>query len=143
MKIEELYYFHAFLNYKLFGGKLEAVIIKTFDDNDERNGDMILAQTETELDPFIIFIGKSVLESDPVFTLTVLLHEMVHQYNRQRGAEDIDYETGKHNATFGRVAKNHGLELGGYRLTEETRDMIERQLKHYCYMVETITKPIF
>lgn len=140
MTLEKLYYFHSFLNYKLFKGKLEAVIIKIFDDNDESNEDGVLAQVVKNVDPFIIFIGESLLESDPVFTMTVLLHEMIHQYNQQRGVEDIDERTGKHNSIFKRTAESHGLELNGYRLKAETRDMIENQLKHYDYMMEVSKK---
>ena len=137
MKLEELYYFHSFLNYKLFNGKLEPVIFQIFDDDFE-----CLAQIETNLDPFIIFIGKSVLpDTDPVFTLTILLHEMVHQYNRQREVEDVEPYTGEHNAVFKRTARSHGLEMDGYKLTDETKIMIEKQLKTYNHMKETCKRP--
>lgn len=137
MSLEKLYYFHAFLNHKFFNGKLEAVIIKTFDDSD----DEMLAKIETELDPFIIFIGNFSIEGDPVFLITVLLHEMIHQYNRQRGIEDVDCDTGKHNASFKRAARNHGLEMGGYRLTDEAMELISKQLKHYDHVVENYNEP--
>lgn len=137
MTLEELYYFHAFLNYKLFKGKLEPVIIRIFDDDFE-----VSAQIETELDPFIIFMGKSLLESEPVFTITVLLHEMVHQYNRQRGAEDVEAYTGEHNAVFKRVARSHGLQMDGYKLTDETRALIEKQLELYKLMIDSYKSPI-
>ena len=144
MKVEDLLYFHAFLNQKLFGGKLEAVIIKTFDDSDPDNEEMIQAQIITSLDPFVIFIGESLLDEDPndienpIFTITVLLHEMIHQYNREHEIEDIDPDSFEHNELFRYAARHHGLIQSGYKMTDETRQMIEKQWKLYSYMKHNI-----
>lgn len=143
MTIEALYYFHAFLNRELFDGELEAVIIKRFDDRTPDNYSGTLSQIETETDPFIIFFASSLFGDDPVFTITVLLHEMIHQYNRQRGIEDIDEDTGEHNGAFKRAAACHGLEMGGYTLTTETENRIKEQLKNYDYMQRHRKEPCF
>ena len=131
MELTDIYYFHSYLNWKLFKGKLEPVIIELFDFGDDKNLDNIEARIETDLDPFIIFMGNHLLKEDPISMITVLLHEMVHQYNRQRGYEDTEEWTGKHLAIFRRAAAAHGLEMGGYRLTAEMKEMIEEHLKAY------------
>lgn len=131
MTLEELYYFHAFLNYKLFKGELEPVAIRFFDDNNSQDGTIATILTET--DPFIICMDKSLLEGDPVFTITILLHEMIHQYNRQREEEDIDEYTGEHNEIFKQAAEKKGMITGGYGLTAETKNLIEEQLKLFSW----------
>lgn len=131
MKLEQAYYLHAALNYHLFNGKLEAVIIKTFDFDDDRNENMIEAQTITELDPFLIYVSNQALEGDPVYFTTVLLHEMIHQYNRQEDIEDTDPYTGKHLHAFFVAADKHGL-INGYALKPETEQLIKKLLESYA-----------
>ena len=144
MKLEDLYYFHAFLNQKLFDGKLEAVIIKRFDDSNDENDDMILGQIIENLEPFVIFIGDSLLKNDqddpegPIFTITVLLHEMIHQYSTENEIEDVDYYTGEHTEDFKSAAQSHGLTNNGYKMTDETRQMIERHWKLYSHLQRSV-----
>ena len=131
MQLTQAYYLHAALNYRLFNGELEPAIIKTFDFDDNQNDDMIEAKTETELDPFLIFVSEQILKGDPLYFATVLLHEMIHQYNRQIGVDDTEPYTGKHTADFVKAATDHGLMQSGYKLTPETEQLITDLLKKY------------
>lgn len=132
MEIDKLYFLHARLNQKLFKGKLEAVIIRTFCDYEED----IEAQFESCLDPYVIWFNTRFWEDefdplDDVYIATILLHEMIHQYNHQRGIEDIDQYTVRHNAAFKKAAAAHGMTLDGYNLTPETEKLIQKELEAY------------
>lgn len=126
LDISFFYFWHETLNRIFFDGKLEAVIFKFYQDEEE------LAHIDTELEPFLIQVNESLLTKDEYFVITVILHEMIHQYSRENCIEDID-EFGEHNENFKHEATNHGLIMNGYKLTRKAKDIISPLLE--CYNV--------
>lgn len=143
MQIEELYFYHAYLNRLFFKGKLEAVLLfmgkeynGLFDDPDTE------VNIETEIDPFIICFNRETLEKaeteeDKVYISTVLLHEMIHQSNREKGIEDVERYTGEHYPVFKRQATHIGLK-GGYIATDELKTEIKTMIQKYATGQKTI-----
>ena len=132
MTLKELYYYHETINRLYFNGSLEAVIIKTKTDNYD---DPITASTETTSDPFIIWIDKDILRtstsiSDKLFVLTVLFHEMIHQYNAENCVEDTD-DSGEHLQEFVDSSYEHGMLQNGYALSDKVRDTLISYIRKY------------
>lgn len=131
MTLTELQYWHARLNYMFFDGQLEPAIMQRKEKVEDYDG------TEARFidctDPFIIEFYYDLEECGEeleLYTLTVLLHEMVHQYCREKEIEDVD-EDGVHLEDFREEAARHGLTQDGYRLTDESKEKIERGLEVY------------
>jgi len=132
-KILMLQFFHGELNRLFFKGKLESAIICPaiwLDEDDWPDGE-VTASTYTETAVFFIQFNVIDLETsedfdDDMFLITVLLHEMVHQYCREEGVEDID-----HGSNFVRRAVRHGLTQSGYKLTEQAKEKISERLRLY------------
>ena len=126
MQLTELYYFHALINHAFFNGELEAVILREFESQDD-----IVAKLETNLEPFIIWFDKSHLEeADDVFIITVLFHEMIHQFCKEHGIEDVDAD-GTHLDVFKVIAREHGLTHNGYGLSTSVEEFIKKHLERY------------
>lgn len=68
-------------------------------------------------------IGERTVEE----TITTLMHEMVHLYNKQNGIQDVSRGGSYHNKEFKKAAENHGLIISkadkiGWSVTEATAD---------------------
>ena len=124
-----LQYWHAELNRMFFGGQLEPVIIRTirgtaFSDEEAT------AEFIENTDPFLICFYENDYDnaySSDMYTLTVLLHEMCHQYVRENDLEDNDM----HGDVFKQVALDHGMKVNGYALSEEAQERIEARLSAF------------
>lgn len=125
---EALMYFHSELNKVFFDGKLETAIVCHVPDV-QGNDEGIEATTEETLEPFIIWFRRDVSEDEPVYVLTVLLHEMVHQYCTENGIEDMD--GWEHSDEFRYEAEEHGLQTSGYELTEEAEGKVDSIIQKY------------
>lgn len=127
----DLQYWHSKLNKKLFNNELEvAKIVVRESKIAEEEG------TEAEFiewygKPYIAFYSLLTEDTISVYEITILLHEMVHQYCRQTGIVDID-ENGKHNSKFKEVAEKHGLDQYGYHLQSDLEEEIEVELTWFC-----------
>ena len=143
MKIEKLYYFHAWFNKRCFGGDLEPAIIKTFSGDETFPDDpySIEAQTTTYSDPIIIYFNSDLfftdIGSDPdevkneeLCFLTVLLHEMCHQYNAECGVCDVDFD-GTHLDAFLEVSEGCGMVKSGYALGQELEKLVLEEMEKY------------
>ena len=132
MDLNKLYYFHEWLNVKYFDGKLEAAIIR---DSQPCEWEDLTARIETETEPFIIWFNSEELkeEGNELYLITVLLHEMVHQYNRELGLLDVD-EDGEHLEQFKETAVDHGLIQDGYALDPAVKNSIIDALKKWELM---------
>lgn len=128
MTIEQLQFFHAELNHMFFDGKLEpALVINPYDEEyylsyeDDTEADFV-----GTTDPFIIRFYFDVENHSDLYTVTVLLHEMIHQYCAENGIEDINL--GEHTERFRDISILHGLDQGGYKLTADAEAKIETKL---------------
>lgn len=130
MELTELYYFHALINRKYFNNELEPVIIREFESEDYDEDD-ITAKVETCLEPFVIWFNKEHLEeNDELFTITVLFHEMIHQYCTQNGIDDVTPD-GTHLEDFVIVASDHGMTHNGYGLSEDVEKFLKTYIDRY------------
>lgn len=134
MTKEALTYYHAALNYHFFGGELEPGI---FDFTD--TGDGIAARFVEATEPFLFEYNEEFINecNDEIFILTILLHEMTHEYCYLMNICDIDEYTGDHSEEFAEAAEEHGLTFSGYKLTDEARAKIERIIAHYNAVKDT------
>ena len=123
-----LQYWHNKFNQMFFNNELEPAIIKIFP-HDEFNDYGIEANFISVTDPFLIQFHYDVSESDNIYTLTVLLHEMVHQHCLENNIEDMDEED-KHTKDFIFEGENHGLSQG-YFLQTQAEERIKEELKKY------------
>ena len=133
MKKEELYYFHAVLNRLYFLNELEPVIIRVSGESDYEIDDdeSMMANFVSMTDPFLIWFNSELLsDDDEVYIITVLMHEMVHQYCAQWEIEDMLPE-GSHSEAFKEAAADHGLTQGGYVLSSELKGFIEEKITSY------------
>lgn len=122
-----LQFFHAEFNYIFFEGKLEPAIIKVA----TRESDEDEAEFIGMCEPFlIVFYGDISEESLTEYYLTVLLHEMVHQYCRENEIEDIT-EDFEHSEEFREEAEEHGLTQDGYILTPWAKETIAKRIELY------------
>ena len=137
---ETLMFFHSWLNWKLFDGKLEPAIVRMtpgIQTDDIWNEDGVEAQAQTELDPFAIVFFYDTSNEDPLYVITQLLHEMIHQHCRENDIHDVGEswyddpeDEGKHLPAFFEEAEKHGLHHG-YHLKDDTKQMIEKMLNNY------------
>lgn len=131
-----LQYWHSRFNYMFFQNELEPAIIiicqHCQEDNDSL-GDITEARFIGELEPYVIVFYDDTTayteESTILYWLTVLLHEMIHQYCAQNGIIDIDELTGAHTDEFRDEAENHGLTARGYALSEYAANAIKKQMR--------------
>lgn len=130
-----LQYWHSRFNYMFFENALEPAIIRVYTDENIEYDEDTQADFIGALDPFAIRFFFDVSDS-PMFTLTVLLHEMVHQYCRENGIEDIDGEDYSHSDDFREAAEEHGLIMNGYKLAEWAQKAIEEQIALYDVICE-------
>lgn len=131
-----LQYFHAWYNKELFNNELEPVIICANNTEEFKN---IQAQFINNFDPYTIAFNIDVpeeeeTESDTLYYLTVLLHEMVHQYCEENDIQDTLY--GKHLQAFIEEAENKGLVQNGYCLNDEIKERVIKQIKLYKQLHE-------
>lgn len=125
-----LAYWHGYLNLKYFNGELEPVII-AFISSGNRKGieSRFIAQTQ----PFIIEFYDMEEEFDgykpSIYLLTVLFHEMIHQYAEQCGIEDTT--DGTHTKVFKEIAFDHGMAQDGYKLSEEIKLDINKHINDF------------
>lgn len=133
MTKEALTYYHAALNYHFFGGELEPAIFDI-----TKKGDGITAAFVDVTDPFLIEFDEDFINecNDDLFILTILLHEMTHEYCYMFDICDID-ENGDHSEEFVAAAEEHGLTFNGYKLTDEANTKIERIITHYNAVKDT------
>ena len=124
MKLEILQFLHAELNHLFFNGELEPAVIQSRYNEDEYFED--LDGTEAEilpmLEPWVIRFYCNLEENSDLYLITVLLHEMVHQYCAENEIEDTD-DMG-HTDQFRAAAEAHGLENDGYKLTAAAEKQI-------------------
>lgn len=131
MNLAEMQYWHAKLNYMFFDGQLEPAIIQQKEKIEDDDG--IEARFIDCTDPFIIVFYNDPEDREEgleLYTITVLLHEMIHQYCKENEIEDTD-EYGVHLEEFREEAARHGLTQNGYRLTDEAKEKIEKELEDY------------
>jgi len=133
MTKESLQFWHAELNKLFFNGELEPAIIQCWEIPQEENEELIEAQLVPITDPFIIQFYFDIENEDFLYTITVLLHEMVHQYCAEQGIEDINSITDKHTRAFKKAAEEHGLMQGGYFLKEGAKSLIESRAETIKY----------
>lgn len=136
MTKEDLTYYHAALNFHFYGGELEPAIftLVNFDDTDED----ITARFVDCTDPFLIEFNSDFIRecNDDIFILTILLHEMAHEYCYLMDICDVDYD-GNHTEEFVAAAEEHGLTFSGYKLTDAAHAEIERIIKKYNAVKDT------
>lgn len=126
MELTKLYYFHGLINREYFDGRLEPVIFREFVSDDD-----VVAKVETCLEPFIIWFNKENLEEDDdIFLITVLFHEMIHQYCGEHSIKDVAPD-GTHLEVFTDIAIEHGLTHNGYGLSEDVEEFIKKYLERY------------
>lgn len=127
-----LQYFHAWYNKELFNNELEPAMICVKNTGGELPE--IQAEFIRVTEPFVIRFNIDVpeeeeTEADTIYYLTVLLHEMVHQYCEENDIDDtLD---GEHMEAFEEEAENRGLIQGGYRLSNEIKEKVIEQVE--CY----------
>lgn len=129
MTKESLQFWHAELNKLFFNGELEPAIIQCWKIPPEDNENQIEAQLVNITNPFIIQFYFDIENENFLYTITVLLHEMVHQYCAEQGIEDMSIITDKHTRAFKKAAEKHGLIQGGYALNDEAKTLIENRAK--------------
>lgn len=120
-------YWHSKFNHMFFENALEPAIIKIYPGVEEdKEGTQALFMGN--LEPFVIAFYYDISNAElTTYTLTVLLHEMVHQYCAENEIEDIDgFE---HSDDFREEAENHGLTMDGYALAAWAQDAINKQIK--------------
>jgi len=137
-----LQYWHSKLNKKLFNNELEvAKIIVRNDEEAVKNAEEGIEARYIDWygRDYIVFYPYTWMAEEPetdnetievpvsVYDVTVLLHEMVHQYCNQNGIDDIDLN-GKHNENFREAAEKHGLTQYGYQLQAGLEDEIDAEL---------------
>lgn len=128
-KISVLQYWHEDLNKMFFGGELGPALIVPLNDEDNESGENEAVFSPLS-EPFLIQFNRRTLVNGDIFEdqfsekiLTILLHEMVHQYCEENWIESID-DRGNHTSEFADQAAAHGLTSGGYRLSEDARACI-------------------
>ena len=128
MTKEALTYYHAALNYTFFAGELEPAI---FDFTEKDDG--VTATFIDVTDPFLIEFDEEFINEcdDDIFILTIMLHEMIHEYCYMFDICDIDEYSDDHSEEFVEVAEDHGLTFNGYKLTDNARNKIENIIASY------------
>ena len=135
-----LQFFHGEINRLFFNGELEAAIISIYYFDDWN----IVATTFTTTDPFIIAFNKSYIEEseetedEQTYYLTVLTHEMIHQWNAQEGIEDT-YSDGTHTEDF-LQACNGILTQDGYELEDHAGKALKDRLRKYNLLLSVFGK---
>lgn len=124
-----LQYWHSKLNKELFNNELEVAKIVIKDSEIAKEEGIEAEFIEWYSRPYIAFYSWSIEDdaSVSIHEITVLLHEMIHQYCRQEGIVDMD-SNGEHNSTFSAVAEKHGLNRYGYQLQSQLEDEIDAEL---------------
>lgn len=122
-----LQYWHSRFNYMFFENALEPAIIRLKPANDEATTYDPDAEFIGSTEPFLINFYIDVSMETAEYVLTVLLHEMVHQYCCENDIEDMNDD--EHTEEFREVAEMCGLTIRGYALSEWARDAIRKQLK--------------
>lgn len=123
-----LQYFHAALNKEIFNNELSPAIIRI--ESCLENEEETTACTYPDYSPCLItFFLENKNETfgymvNPVFVITVLLHEMIHQYCHEKGIKDTE-EDGTHLPIFEDIACKFGLEMRGYKLSDKTKQIIQ------------------
>lgn len=114
--LAELERFHAWANKALFGRALSREVIITLASRGRRKARGWFAQsrwapTNVSGRPGTheILIAAEHANLPPAEVLDTLLHEMVHQWNHERGVRDTDKTGRRHNLRFKRAAEAHGL----------------------------------
>jgi len=134
MKLDQatLQYWFAEFNRLIFNNQLEnsVILVKDYGDFDETEAEFIQCT-----DPFVIKFhnGKSMIEEDEpgkVYYLSILLHEMIHQYCYETGIVDID-EIGEHSEEFKNAAYEHEMIQDGYKLSEKIETTIKNRMKAF------------
>ena len=131
METVDLQYWHAELNKMFFNGELEPAIINWFPRNTDEDG--IYADFFEQTKPFLIQFYIDLHGYIDIFLITILLHEMVHQYCSENHIDDTDGE--EHKAIFAEIAEQHGLREKGYALQESALKEIEKRLKVYNKLI--------
>lgn len=127
----KLQYFFNLLNYKYFDSELEPTIIKT----STFKGEEIEADFLFCCCPYCIrFNSKIIEQADELYLITILLHEMVHQYCDQHEIVDVTRE-GKHTSDFFKQAKEVGL-IDGYMLSKELETELKKEIRSYNTIFE-------
>ena len=113
-------FWHAELNRMLFDGRLEPCVMCV----SSCTGDL-RAEFVPSTNPYLMSIYDEPEEAD-ADALTVLLHEMCHEYIDQN-----DLVNDEHGPMFQSVARDHGMGGIGYSLADETRDRLEKRLSSF------------
>lgn len=122
-----LQFWHAELNRMFFDGKLEPALVRIVEaDHTDSYDNPIMGQFMHQCDPYLIVFWYDPSKESDIDTLSVLLHEMIHQYCAENDIEDM--EDGEHNSAFMLEAKQHGLAIGGCILSDEASKTIRERL---------------
>ncbi|MBR6171571.1 MAG: hypothetical protein IKQ49_00135 [Eubacterium sp.] len=137
----ELQYAHSWLNQRYFDGRLQAAIIRFFPElaHNERGCEGVCVTTDTIPCIIELFInpeeyGSLVCKGH---IITVLLHEMIHQYCSENDIDDTD-----HNEAFVAEAEKRGMTRRGYVMTEpallEVYDVLNIYEKAFNVKLEAV-----
>ncbi|AOG60513.1 hypothetical protein SHELI_v1c05620 [Spiroplasma helicoides] len=111
--ILELSLIHHQINKKLFNKELKKIKIN-ISDNKRLKTKLKLGHFEAnsgwEDNDMQIIIWTLALDGDPYNIISVLIHEMVHQWNFQHNIKDVE-NNGRHNKKFRDKALSIGLEI--------------------------------
>lgn len=131
-----LQYWHEALNREFFNGGLRPAVIRIAI-SEELEGSGILAQCIPESTPALILFHYYPDKNNILETITILLHEMIHQYldeysKLMEGIGLIDVEkNGKHTQLFSMAAVTHGLNAEGKELLPGAREKISKMIDQY------------
>ncbi|AUM62682.1 SprT-like domain-containing protein [Spiroplasma monobiae] len=144
--ILELHSVHKQLNEYLFSNSLSEVKIAI--ETSKRRNSLTLGHFDPSSDwsdkKNQISIWTLTLNGDYIRTIGVLVHEMVHQYNHERGIKDVENNQ-RHNKKFKEIAENKAMLLvnstksnRGFSNTKPNKELI-----YYIDNVLDFNKDVF
>ena len=105
---------YDFFNEKLFGGALDKPVITISPDEKNKaygwiTRDKLWKENENDEGMYEINISAQFLNRTISETASTLIHEMCHQWAREKGFKDTTRSGSYHNKLFKKIAESHGL----------------------------------